>query len=105
MGAKGTQIFGENAYAQDPATTVLAVMRNLPGKTPTIAAVRSDIEGVPREQVEGALGAVQASHRAGNGSADSYKNFVWNLKRGEGRPRPARRDGSRILSGLERMRD
>jgi DNA helicase HerA-like ATPase len=105
MGAKGTQIFGENAYAQDPATAVLAVMRNLPGKTPTIAAVRSDIEGVPREQVEGALGAVQAAHRAGNGSADSYKNFVWNLKRGEVRPRPARRDGSRILSGLERMRD
>jgi DNA helicase HerA-like ATPase len=105
MGAKGTQIFGENAYAQDPATMVLAVMRNLPGKTPTIAAVRSDIEGVPREQVETALGAVQAAHRAGKGSADSYKNFVWNLKRGEGRPRPARRDGSRILSGLERMRD
>ena len=104
MGVKGTQIFGENAYARDPATSVLAVMRKLPGKTPTIATIRSDIEGVPREQVESALGAVQAVHRAGKGSADPYKNLLREL-----RPKvssiSSRREPSQILSGLDRMRD
>jgi len=47
---------------------------------------------------------VQAAHRTGNGAADPYKNFRWNLKR-PARTGSSRRDASRILSGLDRMRD
>jgi uncharacterized protein len=101
MGKQGTDIFGEQK--QDTATSILAVMRNLTGKPPKITAIRSDIEGVPEEQVFEALDAVQAAHRTGHGAADPYKNFRWNLSRGN---RPSRRrETSQILSGLDRMRD
>ncbi|MDP8926827.1 MAG: hypothetical protein M3M97_07955 [Actinomycetota bacterium] len=103
MGKQGTDIFGE--HRQDAATSVLAVMRRLikTGKLPAITAIRSDIDGVPEEQVFEALDAVQAAHRTGHGAADPYKNFRWNLSRGN---RPLRRrETSQILSGLDRMRD
>ncbi|MDQ3922737.1 MAG: hypothetical protein M3309_02180 [Actinomycetota bacterium] len=103
MGKQGTDIFGE--HRQDAATSVLAVMRRLikTGKPPAITAIRSVIDGVPEEQVFEALDAVQAAHRTGNGAADPYKNFRWNLNRGK---RPLRgRETSQILSGLDRMRD
>jgi hypothetical protein len=101
MGKQGTDIFGE--HRQDAATSVLSVMRNLTSKLPKITAIRSDIEGVPEEQVLEALDAVQAAHRTGHGAADPYKNFRWNLSRGN---RPSRRrESSQILSGLDRMRD
>ncbi len=103
MGKQGTDIFGERKG--DAATSVLAVMRGLikTGKPPAITAIRGDIEGVPEEQVFEALDAVQAAHRTGHGAADPYKNFRWNLTRGN---RPARRrESSQILSGLDRMRD
>src|SRR5918993_883467 len=103
MGKQGTDIFGE--HRQDVATSVLAVMRGLikTGKPPAITAIRGDIEGVPEEQVFEALDAVQAAHRTGHGAADPYKNFRWNLSRGN---RPSRRrETSQILSGLNRMRD
>jgi hypothetical protein len=101
MGKQGTDIFGEQR--QDAATSILAVMRNLTGKPPKITAIRSDIEGVSEEQVFEALDAVQAAHRTGHGAADPYKNFRWNLSRGN---RPSRRrETSQILSGLDRMKD
>ena len=103
MGKQGTDIFGE--HRQDVATSVLSVMRGLikTGKPPAITAIRSDIEGVPEEQIFEALDAVQAAHRTGHGAADPYKNFRWNLSRGN---RPSRRrETSQILSGLDRMRD
>jgi DNA helicase HerA-like ATPase len=102
MGKQGTDIFGEQR--QDAATSILAVMRNLTGKPPKITAIRSDIEGVPEEQVFEALDAVQAAHRTGHGAADPYKNFRWNLTRGN-RPAARRREPSQILSGLDRIRD
>jgi hypothetical protein len=102
MGKQGTDIFGEQK--QDPASSVLAVMRNLTAKPPAISAIRTEIEGVPDEQVYEALDAVQAAHRTGHGAADPYKNFRWNLKR-PARTGSGRRDASKILSGLDRMRD
>jgi hypothetical protein len=102
MGKQGTDIFG--AQRQDPASSVLAVMRNLTAKPPAIAAIRTEIEGVPEEQVYEALDAVQAAHRTGHGAADPYRNFRWNLKR-PARTSSGRRDASKILSGLDRMRD
>jgi len=101
MGKQGTDIFGE--HRGDAATSVLSVMRNLTSKPPGISAIREDIEGVPEEKVYEALDAVQAAHRTGHGAADPYKNFRWNLSRGN---RPSRRrESSQILSGLDRMRD
>src|ERR671910_983647 len=101
MGKQGTDIFGNTA--QDAASSVLAVMRNLTAKPPNIVTIRSEIEGVPEEQIYEALDAVQAAHRTGHGAADPYKNFRWNLSRGN---RPSRRrETSQILSGLDRMRD
>src|ERR687896_5687 len=44
MGSQGTAIYGQSA--QDPATSVLSVMRNLTNKPPKITAIRSDLEGV-----------------------------------------------------------
>ena len=102
MGAEGTTIFGQRA--QDPATSVLSVMRNLTSKPPKITAIRSDIDGVPEERIYEALDAVAAAHRSGSAAADPYKNFVWNLKK-PNRGRSNGRDVSRILSGLDRMRD
>src|ERR671918_2259643 len=102
MGKQGTDIFGERRG--DPASSVLAVMRNLTTRPPVIADIRSEIQGVPEEQVYEALDAVQAAHRTGHGAADPYKNFRWNLKR-PARTTSGRRDASRILSGLDRMRD
>jgi DNA helicase HerA-like ATPase len=102
MGKQGTDIFGEQR--QDPASSVLAVMRNLTARPPAIAAIRTEIEGVPEERVYEALDAVQAAHRTGHGAADPYKNFRWNLKR-PARTSSGRRDASKILSGLDRMRD
>jgi len=102
MGKQGTDIFGERRG--DPASSVLAVMRNLTTKPPGIAAIRTEIAGLPEEQVYEALDAVQAAHRTGHGAADPYKNFRWNLKR-PARTGSGRRDASRILSGLDRMRD
>lgn len=66
---------------QDPATSVLSVMRNLASKPPKITTIRADIEGVPEEHIYEALDAVSAAFRLGYGTADPYKNFVWNLKR------------------------
>jgi hypothetical protein len=102
MGKQGTDIFGQQK--QDPASSVLAVMRNLTSRPPGITAIRTEIEGVPEEQVYEALDAVQAAHRTGHGAADPYKNFRWNLKR-PARTGSGRRDASKILSGLDRMRD
>jgi hypothetical protein len=102
MGKQGTDIFGERRG--DPASSVLAVMRNLTTRPPGIAAIRTEIAGLPEEQVYEALDAVQAAHRTGHGAADPYKNFRWNLKR-PARTGSGRRDASRILSGLDRMRD
>ena len=102
MGSQGTAIYGQSA--QDPATSVLSVMRSLTSKPPKITAIRSDIDGVPEERIYEALDAVSAAFRSGKGAADPYKNFVWNLKK----PNRTRRNGgdaSRILSGLDRMRD
>src|SRR5918995_342680 len=102
MGKQGTDIFGQQK--QDPASSVLAVMRSLTPRPPAIAAIRTEIEGVPEEQVYEALDAVQAAHRTGHGAADPYRNFRWNLKR-PARTSSGRRDASKILSGLDRMRD
>ncbi|HEX5847672.1 MAG TPA: hypothetical protein VFY59_00630 [Rubrobacter sp.] len=102
MGKQGTDIFGQQK--QDPASSVLAVMRNLTSRPPGIAAIRTEIEGVPDEEVYEALDAVQAAHRTGHGAADPYKNFRWNLKR-PAKTGSGRRDASKILSGLDRMRD
>jgi DNA helicase HerA-like ATPase len=102
MGKQGTDIFGERRG--DAASSVLAVMRNLTAKPPAIATIRSEIAGVPEEQIYEALDAVQAAHRTGHGAADPYKNFRWNLKR-PARTLSSRRDASKILSGLDRMRD
>jgi hypothetical protein len=102
MGAQGTTIFGENT--QDPATSVLSVMRNLTSKPPAIQKIRAEIEGVPEERVYEALDMVAAAHRSGNGAADPFKNFVWNLKKPT-KTRSNGRDASRILSGLDRMQD
>jgi uncharacterized protein len=102
MGSQGTASYCQST--QDPATSVLSVMRNLTSKPPKITAIRSDIEGVPEERIYEALDAVSAASRSGSGAADPYKNFVWNLKK----PNRTRRNGgdaSRILSGLDRMRD
>ena len=102
MGKQGTDIFGRTA--QDAATSVLSVMRNLTKKPPVIQKIRAEIEGMPEERVFEALDMVAAAHRSGNGATDPFKNFVWNLKK------PARshrngREASRILSGLDRMKD
>jgi uncharacterized protein len=51
-----------------------------------------------------ALDMVAAAHRSGNGAADPFKNFVWNLKK-PSKTRSNGRDASRILSGLDRMKD
>src|ERR671921_434779 len=102
MGKQGTDIYGEQRG--DPASSVLAVMRNLTTRPPVIADIRTDIEGVLEEQIYEALDAVQAAHRTGHGAADPYKNFRWNLKR-PARTGSGRRDASKILSGLDRMRD
>jgi uncharacterized protein len=102
MGAEGTTIFGQRA--QDPATSVLSVMRNLTSKPPKITAIRSDIDGVPEERIYEALDAVAAAHRSGSAAANPYKNFVWNLKKPT-RTRSNGRDASRILSGLDRMKE
>src|ERR687886_748287 len=99
MGKQGTDIFGERRG--DAAASVLAVMRNLTAEPPAIAAIRTEIEGVPEELVYEALDAVQAAHRTGHGAADPYKNFRWNLKR-PARTGSGRRDASKILSGLDR---
>jgi hypothetical protein len=102
MGKQGTDIFGSSA--QDAAASVLAVMRNLTNKPPQITTIRAEIEGVPEERVFEALDLVAAAHRSGSGAADPFKNFVWNLKKPI-RSRSNGRDASRILSGLDRMRD
>jgi hypothetical protein len=102
MGKQGTDIFGEQRG--DAASSVLAVMRYLTATPPAITTIRSEIQGVPEEQVYEALDAVQAAHRTGHGAADPYKNFRWNLKR-PSRTGVGRRDASKILSGLDRMRD
>ena len=102
MGKQGTDIYGGSA--QDAAASVLSVMRNLTSKPPAIQKIRAEIEGVPEEKVYEALDMVAAAHRSGNGAADPFKNFVWNLKK-PSRTRSNGRDASRILSGLDRMRD
>jgi hypothetical protein len=102
MGKQGTDIFGGSA--QDAATSVLSVMRNLTKKPPAIQKIRAEIEGVPEERVYEALDMVAAAHRSGNGAADPFKNFVWNLKK-PSRTRSNGRDASRILSGLDRIKD
>jgi uncharacterized protein len=102
MGKQGTDIFGGSA--QDAATSVLSVMRNLTRKPPAIQKIRAEIEGVPEERVYEALDMVAAAHRSGNGAADPFKNFVWNLKK-PSKTRSNGRDASRILSGLDRMKD
>jgi hypothetical protein len=102
MGKQGTDIFGE--HRQDAASSVLAVMRNLTSKPPAIQRIRAEIEGVPEERVFEALDLVAAAHRSGSGAADPFKNFVWNLKKPT-RTRSNGRDASRILSGLDRMKD
>ncbi len=102
MGKQGTDIYGGSA--QDAAASVLSVMRNLTKKPPAIQKIRAEIEGVPEERVYEALDMVAGAHRSGNGAADPFKNFVWNLKK-PSRTRSNGRDASRILSGLDRMRD
>src|ERR671932_783492 len=102
MGKQGTDIYGGSA--RDAATSVLSVMRNLTRKPPAIQKIRAEIEGVPEERVYEALDMVAAAHRSGNGAADPFKNFVWNLKK-PSKPRSNGRDASRILSGLDRMKD
>src|ERR687886_100242 len=102
MGKQGTDIFGE--HGQDAASSVLAVMRNLTSKPPAIQKIRAEIDGVPDERVYEALDMVTAAHRSGSGAADPFKNFVWNLKK-PSRSRRNGQDASRILSGLDRMRD
>src|SRR5215204_1233757 len=102
MGKQGTDIFGKSAV--DAASSVLAVMRNLTSKPPAIQKIRAEIEGIPEERVFEALDLVSAAHRSGSGAADPFKNFIWNLKK-PSRGRRNGRDASRILSGLDRMRD
>jgi hypothetical protein len=79
-------------------------MRNLTSKPPAIQKIRAEIDGVPEERVFEALDLVAAAHRSGNGAPDPFKNFVWNLKK-PNRTRSNGRDASRILSGLDRMKD
>jgi hypothetical protein len=102
MGKQGTDIFGE--HRQDAASSVLAVMRNLTGRPPPIQKIRAEIDGVPEERIFEALDLVAAAHRSGSGAADPFKNFIWNLKK-PSRSRRNGRDASRILSGLDRMKD
>ncbi|MEW6635799.1 MAG: ATP-binding protein [Actinomycetota bacterium] len=101
-GAVGSRIFRQESM--DAAASVLSVMRGLTRKPPSIATIRAEIEGVPEERVYEALDAVSAAHRSGNGAADPFKNFLWNLKRPAHKSRNGR-DPSRILSGLDRMKD
>src|SRR5918997_295092 len=102
MGKQGTDIFGEQRG--DPASSPPAVVRTLPPNPPAITTIRSQIQGVPEEEIYEALDAVQAAHRTGHGTADPYKNFRWNLKR-PARTGSGRRDASKIISGLDRMGD
>src|SRR5918999_4241879 len=102
MGKQGTDIFGE--HRQDAASSVLAVIRNLTSKPPAIQKIRAEIEGEPEERVFEALDLVAAAHRSGSGAADPFKNFIWNLKKPT-RTRGNGRDASRILSGLDRMKE
>jgi uncharacterized protein len=102
MGRQGTDIFGSGAT--DAAASVLAVMRNLTSKPPTIQNIRAEIDGIHEDRIYEALDLVSAAHRSGSGAADPFKNFVWNLKKPI-RPRRNGRDPSSILSGLDRMRD
>src|SRR5918997_1237843 len=102
MGKQGTDIFGE--HRQDAASSVLAVMRNLTRRPPPIQKIRAEIDGVPEERIFEALDLVAAAHRSGSGAADPFKNFIWNLKK-PSRSRRNGQDASRILSGLDRMKD
>jgi hypothetical protein len=79
-------------------------MRNLTSKPPAIQKIRAEIDGVPEERVYEALDMVAAAHRSGSGAADPFRNFVWNLKKPT-RTRSNGRDASRILSGLDKMKD
>jgi hypothetical protein len=88
----------------DPATAVLSVMRRLMSKPPSLKAIRSEIKGLPDEQIFEALGGVQAVARAGVLSADLYKNFVWNIKRLRSR-RTSEREVPQMPPGFNRVRD
>jgi hypothetical protein len=76
----------------------------LTGKPPAIQKIRAEIDGVPEGRVFEALDLVAAANRSGSGAADPFKNFVWNLKKPT-KTRHNGRDASRILSGLDRMKD
>jgi hypothetical protein len=102
MGKQGTDIFGEGR--QEPAQAVLSVMRNLMKSPPRIQEIRSEIEGIEPALVHEKLDAVQAAHRSGQGPADPYKNFLWNVKP-KTRKSNGQRDSSQIMSGLDRMKD
>src|SRR5215218_5520408 len=73
MGKQGTDIFGERRG--DPASSVLAVMRNLTTRPPVIADIRTEIEGVPEEQPHEPLDAVQPPHPKGHAAGAPKKNF------------------------------
>ncbi len=104
MGKQGTDIFG--GRQQDPATAVLAVMR-LAGRPPASHQRPSapTSKASPRSRSTRPWTPSSAAHRTGHGSADPYKNFVWNVKRGTQRGRRNGRNSSQILSGLDRIRD
>jgi hypothetical protein len=101
MGKQGTDIFGEQRI--DLAAAVQGVMRFSKMHPPAIARIRTDIADIPEEQVHEALDKIAAEIRAGSPLRDPYKVFVNNLKR----PAISRRRAvdSRVLSGLDRMRD
>jgi uncharacterized protein len=102
MGKQGTDIFGEQR--QETAQAVLSVMRNLMKSPPRIQEIRAELEGIEPDRVHEKLDAVVAACRSGQGPGDPYKNFLWNVKP-KSRKANGQRDTSKIMSGLDRMKD
>jgi hypothetical protein len=88
----------------DPATAVLSVMRRLMSKPPSIVSIRSEIKGVPDEQIFEALDVVQVAYRADVLAADPYKTFLWNVKR-PSRLRSSKHEAPQASPGSNRKRD
>jgi hypothetical protein len=88
----------------DPATAVLSAMRRLMNKPPSLKAIRSEIKGLPDEQIFEALDVVQVAYRADVLDADPYKTFLWNVKR-PSRLRSSKHEAPQVSPGSNRMRD
>ncbi len=99
MGKQGTDIFSEQRT--DLATEVQSVMRLSTPRPPAIQKIRTDILGVPEEQVHEALDKVSAAVRSGTSPRDPYETFKRNLTK----KRVSRwgSDDLDFLANIERM--